>query len=303
MRDGLAPEFPHMKLLVKFSLVFILVFGLCIAAASWICKDFLESNARAQVRREAELMMESALAVRAYTVDQIRPILEALHRRDKVFCPQTVPGYAATETLNFIHTKWPDYTYKEATLNPTNPRDRAVEWESDLISKFRNDPAAKELTGVRQTAAGGESLFVAHPIRPNQACLECHSTAAAAPAGMVRLYGPNNGFNWKAGEVVGAQIVSVPLSVPKAFADAAYRKLMLSLVGVAVLTLIALNLVLTFTVIRPVTRLAHAADEISKGNLDVPELPAGGSDEIGMLAGAFNRMHRSLAKAMKMLDK
>ena len=292
-----------MKLLVKFSLVFILVFGLCIAAASWICKDFLESNARAQVRREAELMMESALAVRAYTVDQIRPILEALHRRDKVFSPQTVPGYAATETLNFIHTKWPDYTYKEATLNPTNPRDRAVEWESDLVSKFRNDPTAKELTGVRQTAAGGESLFVAHPIRPNQACLECHSTAAAAPAGMVRLYGPNNGFNWKVGEVVGAQIVSVPLSVPKALADAAYRKLMLSLVGVAVLTLIALNLALTFTVIRPVTRLAHAADEISKGNLDVPELPAGGSDEIGMLAAAFNRMHRSLAKAMKMLDK
>jgi HAMP domain-containing protein len=290
-----------MKLLFKFSLVFILVFGLCIAAASWICKDFLESNARAQVRREAELMMESALAVRAYTSNQIRPLLE--HRHDKVFCPQTVPGYAATETLNFIHAKWPDYTYKEATLNPTNPRDRAVEWESDLVSKFRNDAGAKELTGIRQTAAGGESLFVAHPIRPSEACLECHSTAAVAPASMVRLYGPNNGFNWKLNEVVGAQIVSVPLSVPKALADAAYRKLMFSLVGVAILTLLALNLVLTFTVIRPVTRLAHAADEISKGHLDVPELPASGSDEIAMLAGAFNRMHRSLAKAMKMLDK
>ncbi len=296
-----------MKLLVKFSLVFILVFGLGIGAASWICKDFLESNARAQVLREAELMMESALAVRAYTVDQIRPLLEILHRRDKVFCPQTVPSYAATETLNFIRTKWPDYTYKEATLNPTNLRDRAVEWESDLISKFRNDSTATELTGVRQNASGGESLFVAHPLRPKKSCLECHSTPAAAPASMVRVYGPNNGFNWKEGEVIGAQIVSVPLAVPKALANAAYRKLMLSLVGIAVLTLIALNFVLTFTVIRPVTRLAHAADEISKGNLDVPELPAGGGGEIGMLAVAFNRMHRScmhrsVDKAMKMLD-
>jgi protein-histidine pros-kinase len=291
-----------MKLLVKFSLVFIIVFGVCGAAASWICKDFLETNARAQVLREGELMMESALAVRAYTADQIRPLLEVLHRRDKVFCPQTVPSYAATETLNFIRAKWPEYTYKEATLNPTNPRDRAVEWESDLVSKFHNDSNAKELTGIRQNASGGESLFVAHPLRPKKSCLECHSIPAAAPASMVRLYGPNNGFNWKEGEVIGAQIVSVPLAVPKALASAAYRKLMLSLLGVALVTLIALNLVLTFTVIRPVTRLAHDADEISKGNLNVPELPPGGRDEIGMLAVAFNRMHRSLAKAMKMLD-
>src|ERR1700682_3911425 len=238
MRCGLAPEFPYMKLLVKFSLVFILVFGLGIAAATWICKDFLESNAKLQVRREAELMMESALAVRAYTTNQIKPLLEPLHRRDKIFCPQTVPAYAATETLNFIRAKWPEYTYKEATLNPTNPRDRAVDWEADLITKFRNDTSLKVLTGVRPTATGGESLFFAYPLRPIQACLECHSTAAAAPAAMLSRYGPNNGFNWKVDDVVAAQIVSVPLSVPKAMADAASRKLMLSLVGVAALTLI-----------------------------------------------------------------
>src|SRR5260370_41623951 len=147
-------------------------------------------------------MRKPALEVPAYPSDQIRPFLKIFHRRDKVFCPQTVPSYAATETLNFIRTKWPDYTYKEATLNPTNLRDRAVEWESDLISKFRNDSTATELTGVRQNASGGESLFMAHPLRPKKSCLECHSTPAAAPASMVRVYGPNNGFYWKECDVI-----------------------------------------------------------------------------------------------------
>jgi protein-histidine pros-kinase len=56
-------------------------------------------------------------------------------------------------------------------------------------------------------------------------------------------------------------------------------------------------------VIRPVRRFSVMADEISKGNLDLPELPASGKDEISILAGSFNRMYRSLSKAIKMLDR
>jgi protein-histidine pros-kinase len=31
---------------------------------------------------------------------------------------------------------------------------------------------------------------------------------------MIAIYGTNNGFGWKENEIVGAQIVSVPMSVP-----------------------------------------------------------------------------------------
>jgi len=77
---------------------------------------------------------------------------------------------------------------------------------------------------------------------------------------------------------------------------------MTALVAVGAVTLLVLNLLLVLTVIRPVSRLASQADQISKGQMDVPELPAKGKDEISILASAFNRMHRSLAAAMKMLD-
>ena len=112
----------------------------------------------------------------------------------------------------------------------------------------------------------------------------------------------SNGFGWKVGEVVGAQIVSVPESVPLRLAADAFKELITALLGVAAFILLALNALLILTVIRPVSRLSIAADAISKGNLDVPEQPVHGKDEISVLADAFNRMHRSLVKAVKMLE-
>ena len=43
---------------------------------------------------------------------------------------------------------------------------------------------------------------------------------------MVEKYGPANGFGWQLGEVVGAQIVSVPMAVPLARAHQAWRVFM-----------------------------------------------------------------------------
>jgi protein-histidine pros-kinase len=82
----------------------------------------------------------------------------------------------------------------------------------------------------------------------------------------------------------------------------AFRRLLLSLIMVGVLTLLVLDALLYVTVIRPVSRFATRADEISKGQLDVPELPVRGRDEISVLAAAFNRMHRSVTAAMRMLE-
>jgi HAMP domain-containing protein len=55
-------------------------------------------------------------------------------------------------------------------------------------------------------------------------------------------------------------------------------------------------------VVRPVTKLAKIADEISMGKLDGTAFPKFGKDEIGRLAQAFSRMKKSLVQAMKMLE-
>lgn len=291
-----------MKLLAKFSLIFVVVFGFGLAAAGYLAYSLLQRNARLQVEDRAKIMMETALAMRRYTTTQVKPVLAKSVTAEKVFHPESVPAFAATEMFNYLHEKYSDYFYKEAALNPTNPRDRAADWEADIINNFRNDAKLELFSGERMTPAG-KSLYLARPLRAAASCLECHSTPAAAPAEMVALYGPANGFDWKENEVVAAQVVSVPAALPEEMANREFRQLMTSLVAVGAVTLLVLNLVLVLTVIRPVSRLASRADEISKGQMDVPELPAKGRDEISVLAAAFNRMHRSLAAAMKMLDK
>jgi protein-histidine pros-kinase len=291
-----------MKLLAKFSLIFVVVFGLGLAAAGYLAYSMLQSNARMQVEDRAKIMMETALAMRRYTTTQIKPALAKNVAADKVFHPETVPAFAATEMFNYLREKYPDYFYKEAALNPTNPRDRAADWEADIINNFRNDSKRDLFSGERMTPSG-KSLYLARPLRAAASCLECHSTPAAAPVEMISLYGSANGFGWKENEVIAAQIVSVPAALPVEMANREFQQLMTSLIAVGAVTLLGLNLVLVLTVIRPVSRLASSADQISKGQMDVPELPARGKDEISVLAAAFNRMHRSLVAAMKMLDK
>jgi HAMP domain-containing protein len=313
-----------MRLLVKFSLIFVVVFGLGLSAAAYFFHGMLQRSAQEQVLYQAELMMETAIAMRTYTFDQVRPALEGEAQsrtqdvsadevfRDlcarkgygtgkRAFRPQRVPAYAATEMFALLRKKDPDYVYKEAALNPTAPRDRAVDWEEDILKDFRTHPDKKPFAGERDTPLG-RSIYLARPMRAVKGCLECHSTPDQAPTEMIKIYGPSNGFGWNEGEIIAAQIVSVPVTLPAQMADRAFRSIVILLFAVGLLTLIALDLVLYFTVIRPVSLFAARADEISKGQMDVPELAVHGKDEISMLAAAFNRMHRSLSTALKMLE-
>jgi len=289
-----------MKLVAKFSLVFVLVFGIGFAAAAFLAHRFLQQKATDEVIQNARLMMETALSMRSYTTEQIKPLLTADKSQD-TFHPQTVPAYAATESFNYLRKKYPEYSYKEATLNPTNPRDRPADWEADIIHMFRDNPNQKSLVGSRDAIAG-TSWYLAQPLVAGAPCLTCHSTAAEAPPAMVAIYGGTNGFGWKLNEIVGAQIVSVPAALPNQLAHTAFTNLLLDMSLVAFITLIAVDLALVLIVVRPVSKLSQMADRISKGEVETAELPVQGSDEIAVLAGSFDRMRISMAKAMKMLE-
>ena len=289
-----------MGLRLKFNLVLILVFLAGFGAAGLVSRQLLQDNARDEVVRNARLMMEAATSVRTYTINQIQPHL--IKQLEEVFLPQTVPAYAATEAINQLQKKYPDYSYKEATLNPTNPRDRAEGWEVDIVNAFRNNAEMKEFVGQRDTPTG-RSLYVARPLRiTNGACLQCHSSVEAAPKTMIDKYGPANGFGWQMNEVVGAQVVSVPMALPLQRADEAFRFFIGSLVGVFIVVGVVLNAMIWFFVVRPVTQLSALADRVSQGELDAPEFSVTSRDEIGTLAESFTRMRTSVVQAMKMLD-
>lgn len=289
-----------MSLRLKFNLILGLAALLGILTAGFFTHHFLQQNAREEVLDGARIMLESARAVRGYTASEIRPLLALQQKRQ--FLPQTVPAYSARKYINQLQEEYPEYGYKEATLNPTNPVDRPAEWEADIIDWFRSRPDESELIGERDTPTG-RFLYLGHPIQiTDEACLVCHSTPANAPKTMIDSYGNANGFGWQLNEVVGAQIVSVPMSLPLKRADETFQVFMASLIGVFILVGLLLNLLLHLIVIRPVKKLADNANRVSMGALDAAELEVKGKDEISSLAQSFNRMHRSLANAVKLLD-
>ena len=289
-----------MKLLFKFNLIFILVMTLGVAVSGFIGRNLLQTQAQQEVLAIGRLLIEQATAVRSYTSGQITKLLETQMKYE--FLPQSVPSYSATEVLATLHKKYPDYAYKEATLNPTNPRDRAAGWEVDIVNSFRNDTELKELVGQRDTPTG-RSLYISRPLRiTNPACLQCHSSVDAAPKTMVDKYGPANGFGWQLNEVVGAQVVSVPMTLPLQRAEENFRLFVGSLVAVFVVVGLVLNLMIWLVVVRPVTQLAGLADRVSQGELDAPDFIVKGKDEIAALAESFARMKASVVQAMKMLE-
>ena len=289
-----------MRLLLKFNLIFLLIFAAGLAAISQVSWSLLERNARDEIAQSARLLMDAAIATRVYTSGQVGPLLQT--QMKYTFLPQSVPAYSATEVFNDLRKKHNEYAYKEAVLNPTNPRNRAVEWESDIVNQFRNNKDTSEIIGDRDTPTG-RSFYVARPLRiGNPDCLRCHSTVDAAPPTMIERYGPANGFGWNLNEVVGAQIISVPTRVPLDRANQAFKVFMTSTGIVFAVIGVVLNLMLWMLVIRPVTKLSQFADRVSLGELEIPEFKRSSRDEIGVLARSIGRMRTSMVQAMKMLD-
>jgi protein-histidine pros-kinase len=289
-----------MKIRWKIDLAISGAFLVGLGLAGFGAYSILTKNALEDSLQNARIMIEGASAIRNYTSESIKPLLE---QQMKVqFLPHSIPSFAAQTNFKMVHQKLPDYTYREPTLNPTNLNDRAVDWEADIINDFRNDPSKQESVITRDTPVG-RFLTLARPLKVgSQACLSCHSTPENAPATMVALYGSQNGFGWKQGEIVAAQVVSIPLAVPLARAYQALLWFMLALAGTFVVTIVIVDLLLRALVGKPVAEISEVADKVSMGQMDTPEYVRDSKDEIGSLSVSFNRMRRSLQNAMTMLE-
>ena len=289
-----------MGLRTKFNLVLITAFLIGLALATFLAWQITTEEAKRQMFNEASLIMRSGTAVRGYTQKEIRPLIA--DQMTVRFLPHSVPSYSAQTVLNDLHKDFPDYSYKEAALNPTNPSDRATNWETDVINAFQRDPNLTEFVGIRDTPTS-QFLTFARPFRlTDKACLACHSTPAAAPPTMLDLYGNANGFGWQLNDVIGAQIVSVPMSVALNRSNQSLVAFVMSLSAVFFATLVVLNVLLHFFILKPMQKITALARDVSAGKSDVPEYPAKGKDEIASLARSFNLMHRSLQNAILMLE-
>lgn len=290
----------NLKLKKKFTIMLLLVLAFALSLSGWILSSVLIKHAEDEIAAKALTLIDTISSVRAYSVTQITP--ELSDNLDNKFLPQTVSAYAAREVFDILRQqrKYKDYFYKEATLNPTNIRDKADKFETNIIDKFRSNKELKEMNGFRSLASG-DIFYIARPLVVSQpGCLKCHSTYDVAPKSMINIYGKNNGFGWKMNEIIGAQIISIPGKrvINQARQSTVIIILIVFLVFIAIVVLV--NLFLRNQIVAPLKRLTRIAEEVSTGHLDLEFQPPS-NDEIGSLAKAFKRMQLSLAIALKKL--
>lgn len=291
-----------MKLRGKFNSMLVAVFVGGLGFSGFLSYQQLNDNARAEVLSNARILMETILSARNWAVNEVGPNLRASEEGEEILM-QGMPSYAADKVMEAVQKRYPDFSYREVALNPTNPKHRATDWESQMIRAFRSDATKTEEWGIRQSPKG-PVLYLAHPIEIKQAgCLACHTSPEKSPPQLVEKYGTENGYGWKLKEIIGAQIVTVPLSVPIENANRLFYSFMGVVSGAFLLLFVLLNVMLNTLIISRVGAMAKLADEISKGNLEMGEFNEKGGDEVAQLSAAFNRMRRSIVKAMKIFSK
>jgi HAMP domain-containing protein len=242
-------------------------------------------------------------AARRYSLEHVTPLLKPKLDTEIRFVPEVVPSFAAKTMFDQFRKldTYKDYAYKDAMLDPTNLKDKADAFETQIIESFRSQPNLKEASGF---LPGFENklFYITRPLAiKNQACLQCHSTPDRAPKSQIRDYGSDHGFGWKLNEVLGAKFIYIPATKVFATGDRIFAIVMGIVLGVFALVLIMINILLKTTVIQRIKNIARTAQKVSLGDMEA-DFRETSNDEIGVLALAFDRMKTSFGLAMKFLN-
>ena len=289
--------YSRLKLSARFTLLLLLFFALSMGLSGLALYRHLTSVAEQSVTSDGLLLLHAMNAVRSYTSSQVNPLLVPQMNSQDKFIAESVPAFSARSVFDQLRKDgaYSDFFYKEASLNPTAPEDRADEFETQLLQSFVNDRNKASVSGFR-TLNGQLVFYNARPmVVSNPACLQCHTTPEQAPPAMVAHYGPLNGFNWQLNSVIAAQVVYVPAAEVYALSERTWLSVMLISVLSFALAVLAINVALRRSVIKPIDQMATLAQRISADDLD-EQAPgslaavAARSDELGQMARLFQRM-------------
>lgn len=302
MLKNLQSALRNLKLGKKLTILLLLVFIGGIVGTGAGLATILNRNTQNEITSKALILMGIMNSVRDYTNTQVRP--ELADKLQSKFISQSVPAYSAREVFEKLRADkaYKDFFYKEATLNPTNLRNKADSFEKEIVERFRKESNLKELSGFR-SSPDGNVFYIARPLAVSKSsCLECHSTPDAAPKSMIERYGSDHGFGWKLNEIVSAQIISVPASTVIQNARQSFVLIMGVVAVIFAAAIFIVNRWLNRYVVRPLNRMAQVAEAVSTGDTEA-EFECVSNDEVGSLAEAFSRMKMSLVMAMKRLER
>ncbi|OGR07870.1 MAG: hypothetical protein A2511_11565 [Deltaproteobacteria bacterium RIFOXYD12_FULL_50_9] len=273
-----------------------LVALILIGVASYV---FGKKNAMDEAKSKGELIANYIFASRKFFYDFQRPLINAVIEQDR-FYPELMSEFViASETWSIFKKNLPGYEFKQAAVNPLQPANTADGDEARIIKGFQDKSGLKQQEGILQRG-GEEFYFLAKPIQIEaKSCLHCHGDPQDAPKDQVQLYGTKNGYQWKMGEVVGADIIYIPIRQPMTVARQTAASIIFVGGGILLLALLVVWFFLNSRIVDPILKLSARTEEISLGkDLDKEIDLSSAKDELGALAQAVDRLRLSMYKML-----
>jgi PAS domain S-box-containing protein len=173
----------------------------------------------AHIDREAEKLLNQQLdmaldfdaAIREYVGSTLRPLMFELLPEGEFLPHAMSTTYVARHIFEDVQKNFTNVIIKFSSENPRNPINQAGPDEIRLITYFKEHP---ESDVVKSTIDlnGIEHIASVKAMRMEERCLKCHGDPADAPVKLVQMYGPEKGFHFKPGEIVGLDTVAIPVS-------------------------------------------------------------------------------------------
>jgi len=257
------------------------------------------NNALAEAEIKSDLVMNYAMASREFTRVSQSPLVRQLVEPDR-FYPEIMSGFATARGIYEEFEKtYPGYIFRQATIDPLHPVNKADAQELEIIQRFDADRNLGNQKGIL-VRDGVEVFYTATPFSvQSQNCLICHGDPANAPKDQIEIYGDTNGYWWNMDDMVAAFIVYVPVADAISSAKAMSLTLVLYGAGGIAIMLVIIGWFLNRDVVAPIVRLAERAEDFSLGeNLDEP-IDKSATGEVGVLAQSIERLRISLNKLMQ----
>lgn len=284
----------------KFIIIITVLSLLATIAIGYTSYMLSRQNALDEAKSKGEIIYNYIEASSSFFGKEQYPLIKDLVADDDIFIPELMSRFVVNRMEYEIFQKTLDgYIFKQATLDPLWPDNKANAEEEKVIQYFSSHPNVKEKQGIMQRD-GAQFFYTAKPIKVTKIfCLTCHGDPADAPADQRDIYGTENGYNWQMDSTVGTSIIYI--SISKALVDAKQSAMKIFSVGLGCLlvTIICIWIFLDRTVVGPIIHLSSSAKDISIGKNLCDSIHTDSNDEIGGLANSIDRMRISVNKLLK----
>lgn len=291
-----------MSIKSKINLSFLALGVLAALAVSAFNYVEIKKSVISNAFKKAELINSFAMASRTYTVNTMRPLaIKAMGPEQ--FHPEIMGGFFVARAIAETFSKdQPGYSFKQATINPVNSKNKADANETQIIKKMAAINGVGNMQGIIEKDQQ-RYFYIAKPVIAKQGCLKCHGDPANAPKGRKTLYPGPGGYHYKADDVVAAFVTYVPVEKALSEVNRATAKIAAAGIGFIVIIFFVIWFMIDRIVTRPLVVLTGLTDDVSRGKSLEKDLTYRSKDEIGELYQAFDRMRKSVVKLIRMVQK